>query len=450
LGSFLFYPSLSAGAREIGNFPSTSKPNLLTEKPIWKALLLVYRHTDADYMDSNGVPSHLTTTMPETESIKALWSFRQYPSIAYDYSNNQAVVLYDIVYVDRPIDSLTSLGSNGYWVSPSDTQTELDQYAPPGTYDSIFVFWPQSDSNTGQQIPSFGWGWAILATEWSNGATYATVANAPDWMWELPTVGEVWLHEWLHGVCDFYTGRGYLMPQGNADGGSSHGYQWSSTTGWASYYRDLMTGNVLENDTYTGIYSDAWQSGSILGLSYNIFLDYFYSDTTANYRQKGVVSWQSSSQTIYLGNGVDKDNRVYTKVALKRSSIEVSGRVYVPESGVGSWDSVAILLGNGNTEYWATLAYGTDLVERNHISIMRNDQWGDLYPLTLEPGWYTVKVLVDNDNRVMWMKTWTDGESEPDWQVSRQLDNGWKAKNIGFRHYGKGASVDDLTIREYP
>jgi len=235
--------------------------------PVWRALLLVYHSIDVDYIDSSNTPRHMSYTMPEDQIAKAIQSFRQYTSFAYDYSNGEALVKYDIVHVTRPITSLTDRTSNNYWVSPSDTRQELNKYVLPGTYDSVFVFWPKIDFKTGQEIPSSGWGLAIGASEWSNGATYVTVHNANDLTWEEPTVGEVWLHEWLHGVCKYYQGKGYRMPTADADGGESHGYVHSSTIGWSSYLRDLMTGHVLDNGIYTGITAEAWRSGSITGSS---------------------------------------------------------------------------------------------------------------------------------------------------------------------------------------
>jgi hypothetical protein len=73
-------------------------------------------------------------------------------------------------------------------------------------------------------------------------------------------IGEVWLHEWLHGVCRIFMEMGFAMPQYDADGGGSHGYIQSETTGWTSYYRDLMTGRVVEDGQCLGITSEAWRS----------------------------------------------------------------------------------------------------------------------------------------------------------------------------------------------
>jgi hypothetical protein len=86
------------------------------------------------------------------------------------------------------------------------------------------------------------------------------VANAASWAWKIPIVGEVWLHEWLHGVCRIFAEKGFAMPEYDADGGGSHGYIQSETTGWTSFYRDLMTGQVVEDGEKKGITAGAWRS----------------------------------------------------------------------------------------------------------------------------------------------------------------------------------------------
>jgi hypothetical protein len=50
------------------------------------------------------------------------------------------------------------------------------------------------------------------------------------------------------------------MPERDADGGELHGYVRSPTAGWADYYRDLMSGNVLEGGKRLGIPGDAWMA----------------------------------------------------------------------------------------------------------------------------------------------------------------------------------------------
>ncbi|MBA3963605.1 MAG: hypothetical protein H0X40_17135 [Chthoniobacterales bacterium] len=185
-------------------------------------------------------------------------SFGHLPALVSDLTFGRATVEIEIVTADRTLDSLTLEDGETYWPSPDDTRPEIDELTRLGSYDSIFVFWPQNDFGSNGSIPARGWGLGMSASAWSNHATYATVANAPPFAWRIPKIGEVWLHEWLHGVCAYFRERGHLMPAGDADGGSRHGYVQSETKGWTDYYRDLMNAGVLDEGRLTGIRPDGW------------------------------------------------------------------------------------------------------------------------------------------------------------------------------------------------
>lgn len=176
-----------------------------------------------------------------------------------------------------------------------------------------------------------------------------------------------------------------------------------------------------------------------------VFADSFNADTTPNYERIGVVSWQASGKNVLLGSTTPSESKLYKNLGFGSPSV-VLGRLYIPSTGVGTHDSVALALKGEGIEYWATIAYGSNLIERNNISILRNDVWGDLYPISIDPGWYTVKLLVDYHSGVLQMKAWVDGANEPEWQVSRPLDTNWVSQGFGFRHFGQGALVDDLML----
>lgn len=227
---------------------------------IWKALLLVYRRIDVRIPAGWIRRKRFAHEFSEEEVRDALNSFRAFLPLVEKLSNCEASVTYRTVVVDEPLSSVTADDDQSFWPSPDDTRKELDAFAPTGRYDSIFVLWPHANLTSGAQIPCRGWGLGMAPSDWTNGATYAVIGNAPSWTWSIPVVGEVWLHEWLHGVCRIFADKGFAMPEHDADAGGSHGYVQSEATGWTAFYRDLMTGQVLENGYCKGITVEAWRS----------------------------------------------------------------------------------------------------------------------------------------------------------------------------------------------
>ncbi len=182
------------------------------------------------------------------------------------------------------------------------------------------------------------------------------------------------------------------------------------------------------------------------------YSDSFETNTLSNYSLTGTVTWQPSTQNVKLGLGPGmSNNEMYTTQPFSNSLV-VQGKAYIPSTGVGLWDSVAIALWDTDKsiKYWATIAYGPSLPMKDRISIMRNDTWGELIPFTVEGGrWYNIKVRVDVLE--MRMKCWKDTDPEPaEYQTSRQIETGWTANGgIGFRHFGTGAFFEDLQIEDY-
>ena len=239
---------------------------------IWKTLLLVYRELDVSlpvgraFEATKGgaaerrrkIHKRFHHVAGEREITDALDSFAGFPELVSKLTAGRAGIEYEIVRPGHALTSLTRASPSRFWPSPGDIRCDLDEFAPPGKYDSIFVFWPQRDLKNSTAVPCDAWGLAIGASEWANGATYAAIANATSSAWRNEARGEVWLHEWLHGVCAHFAQRGHVMPERDADGGGLHGYVRSPTAGWTEYYRDLMNGNVLEDGKRFGIPSNAW------------------------------------------------------------------------------------------------------------------------------------------------------------------------------------------------
>ena len=224
----------------------------------WRALLLIYRELDVKL-----ARVRFRHTLTRQEIGDALESFRGFPKLVDELTSGTGSVSSEIAEIKKPLTSLSRRQKNEWWPSPADTRREIDSFAPPGRFDSIFVFWPQHDFGRDTSVPSHAWGLGMAASDWSNGATYAAIANAPSANWKNEARGEVWLHEWLHGVCHHFGQLGHIMPERDADGAEMHGYVRSPTRGWTEYYRDLMNADVLEDGKRLGIPSD-WHSKAAL------------------------------------------------------------------------------------------------------------------------------------------------------------------------------------------
>ena len=226
--------------------------------PVWNVVLLVYQRLEVQLGCRQ-----LLHVLGDAEVGAALRWFDAFSALAAGLSDGQAQIRSHVVRADRALTTLTEMGPDLYWPSPSDTRRELDRWAPPGSCDSVFVLWPMQDPLTNASVPSGGWGLALGVTEWANGATYATVGSVRPEVWAVPVVGEVWMHEWLHGVCDVYARRGFPMPPGDAAGAERNGYRRDPEDGWCRYYRDLVTGRVVVDGRQVGIPQTAWRSGTV-------------------------------------------------------------------------------------------------------------------------------------------------------------------------------------------
>lgn len=229
---------------------------------MWKALLLIYRELEVTLPLKGRGWRHVHHCASEQSIGDAVESFAGFPGLVRDLTGGIVQIRYTSKEIARPLTSLTLRAENEFWPSPDDTRIELDEIAPAGQYDSIFLFWPQHDLEGGTSVPGPAWGLGMGASDRTNGATYAAVSNAPSSAWHNEARGEVWLHEWLHGVCHHFAQRGYAMPEGDADGAELHGYERSSTSGWTTYYRDLMTARVRECGESVGIPVIAWSEFS--------------------------------------------------------------------------------------------------------------------------------------------------------------------------------------------
>ncbi|RME02052.1 MAG: hypothetical protein D6814_00335, partial [Calditrichaeota bacterium] len=182
-----------------------------------------------------------------------------------------------------------------------------------------------------------------------------------------------------------------------------------------------------------------------------VFHDDFSSNTLDNYRVIRHVQWNPADSTLLLtGPG---NSELYTLQAFG-NNLDLRARLFVRGQGKGKYDNVSLALfdKDHNNKYWATLAYGSELAERNHIGLRFNGQWEALVSFALQPEtWYLVRVQTTStrEQHRIRMKVWQQGDDEPaDWQVSRELAFDFKASGgVGFRHFGLGTRVDNLSVQ---
>ena len=145
----------------------------------WQALLLIYTEINVRFGGHWFSRHTFKSQLTAREISDALESFAHFPALAHECSQGEVCITTTIAHSPHPLTSLTEMGDGLYWPSPTDTKRDLDEFAPPGSFDSVFVLWPQNNPLTGAFVPSGGWGLGMGASDWSNGATYATIANAP-------------------------------------------------------------------------------------------------------------------------------------------------------------------------------------------------------------------------------------------------------------------------------
>ena len=215
----------------------------------YKHLLLIYSSTNVTYLDGDEEKTFIGNMSADLEET-VINDFKNLPNLITDGSQGVVSSTYQIIEISHPVTKITSYPEGYYWLSPTDIAEDLELYAAVGIYDSVHVVWYSGPIKV-------NWGMGGIFINKGTTTFSSIIAGQVSW---YDSTHQVFLHEWLHGVCAFYANLGYPMPALTADGGPSHGYNWTSTEGLMQYYRDLMRGLVWEPtlSEYTGITKQAW------------------------------------------------------------------------------------------------------------------------------------------------------------------------------------------------
>jgi hypothetical protein len=181
------------------------------------------------------------------------------------------IAVYAPVVVADPVTQIEVLTREGpaddvAYLGTGDIKKHLDALLVSGDYDSVLVFWHAGPGQGGTSFRT-----DVGDTQYLQHAgeqiIYSVLALNGGVLTE-PVRGEAVLHEWLHGVDDFYEGLGYRVP--DSDEAAGYGYAdsngESTLGGFEAFYRDLLSGRIVTlGDEYTGATRAVWASARSTG-----------------------------------------------------------------------------------------------------------------------------------------------------------------------------------------
>ncbi|MGE5860258.1 MAG: ROK family protein [Ignavibacteria bacterium] len=185
-----------------------------------------------------------------------------------------------------------------------------------------------------------------------------------------------------------------------------------------------------------------------------IFFDDFAANTIDNYKLEGNVNVQWQEGRLILGDNLNDQNDMIIYHGDYGNCI-ISAKVKPTAAGI--WDTIGILAKVHDSENWycGLIAYGVLLKEQHSLAFMRRkfaskrgEHWIVFYPFSVEVGKeYIIKMNVHKE--ILQLKAWPFGENEPEhWQLSITDDTGWETGGIGIRHFGLGAEVSSLSVKD--
>jgi hypothetical protein len=250
----------STGATPPPEPTPTPSPTPSVQTTTWKTLALVYRETDVTF-PRNGSSYRLRARMSDSTFDTIHQLIGQTKRTVNDWSGGLAAWNLTMIDVPHPVTNVVPLGS-GYWVNPDVVKSDLDKYAPTGTYDSVILVWEPRDSS-GVEIPVPAWGLTMVGGWWSNGAGFSSVITLKSMStWTGQTYPEeVFVHEWMHQVIYFHEQAGRMKLDLHA--GSQYGYS-ASNGSWKKWTSDVMRGLVWDaaNNKYIGVKPAIWQAAT--------------------------------------------------------------------------------------------------------------------------------------------------------------------------------------------
>lgn len=225
----------------------------------FKVLLIIKKQTDA--WSPLFLPVRAEMSEAEIKAARRCFEIET-PDMVQDITRGKVRFIPTVHVSDEPLRFWNPDRRDSAEISRAEMFAEFSRIAKPGQYDSVGYYFLPRDPKTGYSIPraGYGVGWFDRAHAAGAFAVHAAEMNPRD---------EIFLHEWMHGLEQFYHGKpGVRLPEGWLHGiGNYRGYHerpyrpGDTFRGWMDWYKDFLNREIRESDGFSGLGAVAWKHG---------------------------------------------------------------------------------------------------------------------------------------------------------------------------------------------
>lgn len=225
----------------------------------FKVLLIIKKRTDA--WSPLFLP--VRAEMSEAEIASARRCFEiETPDMVKDITRGKVRFVPTVHVSEKPLRFWNPERRDSAEIHKEEMFEEFSRIARPGEYDSVGYYFLPRDRKSGYSIPRAGYGVGWFERSHAAGAFAVHAA-------EMNPRDEIFLHEWMHGLEQFYHGKpGVRLPNGWLHGNRSYRayraryYRPGDTfRGWMDWYKDFLNREIRESDGFSGLGSAAWTHG---------------------------------------------------------------------------------------------------------------------------------------------------------------------------------------------
>ena len=228
---------------------------------VWKVGCYIIKELDVNI---DGEQYDIVINEADIENVKL--NLERFKNDCYNFSNNIMTVDYEIKEVTTPITTITYSEDHGYYVGYKDVKDAIYKDVQDNEYDHIFVICRMENEDGTVSIPIIN-NWIGLGGMDMYGIGYSLIrlnknSNSSIFKYGIAnyTPEEVYVHEFLHTLERNMTENGYEVPE--LHGNEEYEYLESSKNGLVEWYKDYMSGNILDTNTskYVGLNEFAYNT----------------------------------------------------------------------------------------------------------------------------------------------------------------------------------------------